>query len=126
MKSAFYTGLRYVEDIAKGESVTKHLSRLRRMKDADPEYIREYQFKAMKKLIANAYENTSFYKKRFDDQGVHPEDIKSFDDFAQLNPVTREDIQNHGSELISGKFNKDSPFVRAFEWFHRRADCLLS
>jgi len=108
MKTALYTGLRYVEDIAKGESVTKHLLRLRKMKQADPEYIREYQFKAMKKLIAYAYENTSFYRERFDNQGVHPEDIKTLDDFSKLKPVTREDIQNHGSELISGKFNKDS------------------
>ncbi len=108
MKTAIYTGLRFLEDIAKGDRVTKHLLWLRKMKKADPEYIHEYQFKAMKKLIAYAYENTSFYKERFVNQGVHPEDIKNLDDFAQLNPVTREDIQNHGSELISRKFSKDS------------------
>ena len=108
MKTALYTGLRFLEDAAKGESVTKHLLRLRKLKRADPEYIREYQFKAMKRLISSAYENSSFYRKRFDDQGVHPEDVKSFEDFTFLNPVTREDIQNHSAELISKKINKDS------------------
>lgn len=107
MKEALYSGLRYIEDVVKGESVTKHLRRLRKMMQADPEYIREYQFKAMKKLIAYAYENTAFYKQRFDEQGVHPEDIRSIDDFSQLKPVTREDIRVHGLELIAKGFSKD-------------------
>jgi len=107
MRTALYTGLRFLEDAAKGESVTKHLLRLRRMKQADPEQIRDFQFKAMKKLIAYAYDNTVFYKQRFDKQGIHPEDIQSLDDFAQLKPVTRKDIQDHGIDIISREFRKE-------------------
>jgi len=78
------------------------------MKKADPEFLRDYQFKTMKKLVAYAYDNTEFYRKRFTEQGVEPGDIGSLEDFAQLKPVTREDIQEHGLEVISKEFNRDS------------------
>jgi len=110
MKTEIYTGLRWFEDVAKGETVTKHLLRLRRMKTADPEFIRDDQFKKLTKLIAHAYEHSAFYKKRFDEQGVMPGDIKSFNDFAQLRPLTREDVQDHTLELIAKNFKREELF----------------
>src|SRR3989304_161335 len=101
MKIPIYTGLQMLEDAVKGESVSRHLLRLRKMKKADPEFVRDYQFQAMKTLIAYAYKNTVFYRHRFEEQGVQPGDIKSFDDFARLKPVTREDIQEHSLDIIS-------------------------
>ena len=108
MKIPIYTGLQMLEDAVKGESVSRHLLRLRKMKKADPEFIRDYQFQAMKTLIAYAYKNTVFYRHRFEEQGVQPGDIKSFDDFARLKPVTREDIQEHSLDIISKEFSRDS------------------
>jgi len=108
MKTALYTGLRWLEDVSKGETVTKHLLKLRRMKEADPEFIRDDQFKAMTKLVAYAYENSPFYRKRFDEQGVKPGDIKSLDDFSRLKPVTREDVQAHTLEFITKDFKSEN------------------
>jgi len=107
MKTTFYTGLRYLEDVVKGESVLKHLRRLRRMKDADPEFIRDYQFNAMKKLVAFAYENSPFYTRKFDEQGIKPGDIKTLDDFTKLKPVTREEVQAHSLEFISKGYQRE-------------------
>ena len=107
MITTFYTGLRYLEDVVRGESVSKHLRRLRRMRDADPEYIRDYQFKAMKKLVDFAYENSPFYRRKFDEQEVKPGDIKTFDDFAKLKPVTREEVQDHTLEFISKGYTRE-------------------
>ena len=104
MKAIAYTALRLFEDAAKKETVTKHLSRLRKMRQEDPEALRSYQFTAVKKLLEYAYENTRFYRQRMVDQGVHPGDIRSLEDFSRLKPVTREDIQCRGQELLSRKF----------------------
>lgn len=108
MRAPFHTGLRKLEDAVKGESVARHLSRLKKMKEADPEFIHSYQLRAIKKLIVYAYNNTTFYRQRFDEQGVQPDDIQSFDDFARLRPVTREDIQAHGGDIISKEFRQDA------------------
>jgi phenylacetate-CoA ligase len=101
-----YATLRYCEDVFRKESVMKHLMRLRKLRDADPEFIRDYQFKAMKKLIAYAYENSAFYKEKFDAQGVKPEDVQSLEDFSQLECVTREDVQYRTEDMISKEFRK--------------------
>lgn len=106
MRRTVYSVFRLLEDVVKGETVTKHLRRLRRLKSADPEYIRDYQYKAMKKLVGYAYENSPFYRKRFDEQGVQPGDIKSLDDFAKLRPVTREDVQDHTLEFIAKPYKR--------------------
>lgn len=107
MKTALYTGLRFLEDVIRGDSVLKHLLRLRRMRDADPEFIREYQFAALKKLVDFAYKNSPFYTRKFDEQGVKPGDIKTLDDFAKLKPVTREEVQDHTFEFISRGYNSE-------------------
>jgi len=108
MKKAAYTGLRYLEDILKKEKVVRHLRLLRKMRTADPEQIRDYQFKAAKKLLEHAYETTPFYKERMDAQGVRPADIRSLEDFSRLKPVTREDIQTRGTGLISRNYAPES------------------
>ncbi|PIC63609.1 phenylacetate--CoA ligase [Sporosarcina sp. P13] len=48
------------------------------------EEIKEYQFKLLKKQLKYAYRNSVFYKARFDEIGVRPEDIKTFDDYYKL------------------------------------------
>ena len=41
--------------------------------------MRELQSEKLKKIVAHAYNNSPFYKKRFDEHGVRPEDIKMYD-----------------------------------------------
>jgi phenylacetate-CoA ligase len=84
----------------------RHLSRIRKMKDEDPEIIRDFQFKAMKKLVAHAYANTVFYREWFDKQGIKPEDIRSLEDFSRLALVTREDVQYRTEDMIAKKYSK--------------------
>jgi phenylacetate-CoA ligase len=103
-----YLGLRLLEDLAKGESVTKHFFRLRRLKHAEPEIINNHKFNALKRLLNHAYQNVPLYKKMFADQDCHPEDIKSFEDFAKLPSLSREDVQGHTQDLISEAADKKS------------------
>jgi phenylacetate-CoA ligase len=39
-------------------------------------------------LVRYAYDNTSFYRRKFDSAGLRPEDIQSLDDFKRLVPLT--------------------------------------
>lgn len=49
--------------------------------------MKELQFEKLKSALAWQYENTPFNRERFDQAGIKPSDIKSFDDFARLIPV---------------------------------------
>ena len=101
MKFTPYVAFRLMEDFVKRENVTGHMSRLRKYKYADPEILHNYKLKALKRLLKHAYQNVPFYKKRFENHGIHPEDIKSFDDFAQFPLLSREDIKKCGHDLLS-------------------------
>lgn len=42
--------------------------------------LKELQLELLKKQIDNVYRNSPFYRKRMDDAGVRPEDIRTLDD----------------------------------------------
>ena len=60
---------RHTETMARGKIDALHLDRLQ-------------------KLAAYAYENTAFYRRKFDNAGIKPTDIRSLDDFKRKIPVT--------------------------------------
>jgi len=96
-----YLVLRWLEDLAKRENVTKHYFRLRKLENADPEFLRAYKFNALRKLLRHVYLHVPFYKEKFRNLGLHPEDIKSFEDFSALPTLSREDIQKYGKDIVS-------------------------
>ncbi len=53
--------------------------------------LKEIQLKKIKELLIYAYNNSSFYRRRFDEAGVKPEDIKTLDDFRRKIPFFRKD-----------------------------------
>ncbi|MFX0199924.1 MAG: phenylacetate--CoA ligase family protein [Candidatus Hodarchaeota archaeon] len=48
------------------------------------EEIRKIQFKKLKKQMKYIYGNSEYYKKKFDDCGIKPEDIRNLDGFRNL------------------------------------------
>ena len=52
-------------------------------------------------LLAYAWKHVPFYRSRWQSLGLHPEDIQRPEHFSQIPVLTREDLQESGSELIS-------------------------
>jgi len=55
---------------------------------ASQERLREIQTEKVKALVARAYHNTAFYRRRFDQAGIKPEDICTLDDFSRIPPTS--------------------------------------
>ncbi len=51
------------------------------------------QFARLKNLVEHVYNTVPFYKKRFDEAGVKPSDIKSLEDIAKLPFTTKTDLR---------------------------------
>ena len=45
--------------------------------------------------VRRAYEKNAYFKKKFDDHGVHPDDIKSIDDLPKLPFMTKDDFRQN-------------------------------
>jgi phenylacetate-CoA ligase len=103
-----FSFLRFFEDIIRRENVSTHMRRIRKLLYADPEFLHAYRLDLLQKLLHHAYENVPFYKKRFDDLGIQPQDIRSFEDFSRLPTLSRRDIREAGDDLISKTHKKKS------------------
>ncbi|MCL2549842.1 MAG: phenylacetate--CoA ligase [Methanimicrococcus sp.] len=50
------------------------------------------QFKRLKKSVKTAYRNVPFYKRKFDEMGIKPDDVRSLSDISKLPQTTRTDF----------------------------------
>ncbi len=57
--------------------------------------LRSVQLERMKKTLQHAYQNSSVYKKKFDEAGVHPDDFKSLEDLAKFPFTTKKDLRDN-------------------------------
>ncbi len=65
----------------------------------DREKILEFQFKKLKKLLIHAYENTQFYKDRFNSCEFDPYKFQSPDELNIIPILTKKDIQEFSSQM---------------------------
>ncbi|MEM3927595.1 MAG: phenylacetate--CoA ligase [Archaeoglobaceae archaeon] len=65
---------------------------IERMPKKDLERIQEKKLRA---LVSNAYNYSPFYRKKFDELGIKPEDIKSLDDVQKLPFTKKSDLREN-------------------------------
>ena len=72
-----------------------------RKEDLDPieiasrDEIAALQLERMKWSLKHAYDNVPFYRKSFDDAGVHPDDLKSLSDLAKFPFTVKQDLRDN-------------------------------
>ncbi len=74
--------------------------------------VREDQWTRLKSLLAHAYAHTPFYRARFDEHGLRPEDIRSWRDFERLPLLTKDDIRAHRDRMVADSIPKDRLFPK--------------
>lgn len=62
---------------------------------ASRDEISALQLERMKWSLRHAYDNVPFYKKSFDDAGVHPDDLKSLSDLAKFPFTMKQDLRDN-------------------------------
>jgi phenylacetate-CoA ligase len=62
------------------------------------------QLKKLQNILDYSYEYVPFYKRRFDDLGMKPEDIKNFDDFNKIPSLKRQEIIDHHVDMLNVRF----------------------
>lgn len=58
------------------------------------EDMRRLQSERLIEMVKRCYENVPFYKKKMDQKGIRPEDIKSIDDITKLPFTTKHDLRD--------------------------------
>jgi phenylacetate-CoA ligase len=84
-----------------GTSVLRSLRLLRASQYAAPDYLADLRWGKLQALLQHAFQNVPFYRRRFQDAGIAPADIRSFEDLRRLPPLTKDDIAGGLESLIA-------------------------
>lgn len=69
--------------------------------------LKAVQLEGLQWTVKHAYEGSEFYRKRFDERGIKPDDIESLDDLRRLPFITAQDLQEtYPWPLLSVPFEK--------------------
>ncbi len=82
-------------------TVARRLRALERSQWWSQEEIAALQLARVQALAAHAFSHVRFYRERFRQAGLSPQDIQSLDDLRALSPLTRDDLREHASRLIA-------------------------
>jgi len=78
------------------------LHTLWRHSHAAPEEIRAFQNRQLRRLVAHAYENVSYYRRLFDQHGLNPRDIRSVADLPAIPITAKKDLLSlPAAELVA-------------------------
>jgi phenylacetate-CoA ligase len=89
-----------------GRCFLDKLAFLERSQWWDRETLREYQWKKLETLLHHAFENNLFYRRRFEQNGIHPDNIEDFADLSKIPLLTKDDIVKSSPELISHGYDR--------------------
>jgi phenylacetate-CoA ligase len=64
------------------------------------EMLKERQFRKILRVLEHAYQWVPYYRKKFRELGMVPDDIRSLEDMRHISPLTRQDVINHRVDLV--------------------------
>ncbi len=114
------------------KNILKHRKELEKTQHLSREEILELQRQKLLALLIHAYQNSEFYRQRFADAGLRPEDLKTPEDFRRLPVFKKEDVRDRLDSILSRNFSPErlvktatggttgSSFI-----FYRDLDCHL-
>ena len=70
-------------------------SKLEPIEKASLDELQALQLRRMKWSLQHAYDNVAHYKKKFDEAGVHPEDLQALCDLAKFPLTAKQDLREH-------------------------------
>jgi phenylacetate-CoA ligase len=100
-KTLVKTALYPLHERFKGQRTAGCYREMRAREEWPAERLREFQLESLQRLVRLAYDHAPFYRERFDARGITPGDIRSFEDFARLPSITKDDIRVHRDRMVT-------------------------
>lgn len=103
----------FYEEVLKKRKTLVFLKELDSNQWLSEEEILENQWKRLQRVLIHAYENVPYYRRVFNEQGLHPDHIKTQNDFNRVPFLTKKDIRDNQDTLIAENFSKRRIFNTA-------------
>jgi phenylacetate-CoA ligase len=90
-----------------GSPKVKYWKELEKTQFLPEDQLREKQWSRMKELLNYVFENNKFYRQRFEQAGIIPEDIQNADDIVRIPILKKDEIRKHTDSMITKGYHKD-------------------
>ncbi len=84
-----------------GRNYVRHLAFLEQSQWWTAERIRDFQWRELQRLLKHTFETVPHYRQKYASAGISVGDVCTWDDFRNLPPLTREEVNTHRQELCS-------------------------
>lgn len=98
----------FVQPLIAAKRRSRHLRNYRHLNKTQfdsPDTVRARQLSMLKAQLRHAYATVPFYQRTWAAAGVHPDDVKSLDDFRHFPIVSKTDIRKHAAEMLSDVYH---------------------
>jgi phenylacetate-CoA ligase len=76
---------------------------MRRSDRMPREYRERSQWEAMRRMLRHAFERVPFYRERFAEAGLTPDDLRNLDDLPRLRPATRPELAANFPDRVTAE-----------------------
>ncbi|WP_413570373.1 hypothetical protein ACLWBD_07445 [Bdellovibrio sp. HCB117] len=73
--------------------------------------VEEYQFRQLHRIVKLAYDHSSFYRKKYDEAGFSPDQLKSLKDINKIPVLTKGEVRNFSDSMVLDLYSRDSLFI---------------
>lgn len=84
----------------------RYIQEFERNQWLNPEELQQISWQKLKKLLEHAYTHVPFYRQRFQEIGLTPQDIQTEKDFYQIPLLSKDDIRQNGDLLLATNYDK--------------------
>lgn len=88
-------------DRVRGREYVKRLKLLRQSQWWDAERVRRFQWDEVMRLLAHVFASVPYLRHKYESAGIELRDIRTWEDFRRLPPLTRDEVNEHGRDLCS-------------------------
>jgi phenylacetate-CoA ligase len=76
-----------------------------------PQELKKFQEKRLRHIVRYAYENSAFYRKKFKEHLITPDDICRLGDLQKIPTLTKTELRENFSQVISNRASKETCVV---------------
>ncbi|MDD3589538.1 MAG: hypothetical protein PHO46_04615 [Thermoguttaceae bacterium] len=74
--------------------------------------LREFNFERRKEILFYAYENSIYYRRRFNDLGFSPNDVQKEEDWNLVPILTKQNVRDYFDEIQASSIPRSRVFIR--------------
>lgn len=67
---------------------------------SSPESLKKWQGRRLSHMVEHAYRNTQFYRQKFNEAGIHPQDIQELNDLKKIPLTGKDEVREKGADSL--------------------------